>query len=464
MIVYVGAGSGAFRDLIIAAGHGQMVSRQVGAFRNIRFGRWAFDNGAWTDHKNNVPFNDQEFLWRVRQVEEMPLDRMPDWCVCPDMWGDASSLTYSLEWRTYLEAYAPGLKWYLAVQDYMLPEDVIHATKLERFGGLFIGGSNPWREATAAGFIELGHRLGLQVHLARINGPNQLQWAIDLGADSVDGTGWVRAGGRWLPYLQNLPKPQRRLLEQDKNIPKEWRGFAAWLLEEQYETSGVWRQLPGEADDDPRYKQIYAMDVGEFVDWYNHVYGGYRLHEWHPGRLRAPADGFSSEEELTQWKEAVLWEAEGFVGKRHIPPKSDPMKVCLIGCGKSKLEQKAPAKDLYTGALFRKSKAYAERACDAWAILSAEHGLLLPEEVTSPYDKTLCSLRKEDRLKWCKNVRQAIVKRWGSDTIYTVLAGEPYACATEGLNATYPLEGLGIGERLHWLNEALRTASPGVAR
>ena len=144
MIVYVGAGSGAFRDLVIAAGHGQMVSRQVGAFRNIEFGRWAFDNGAFTDWKNGKPFNDQEFLWRVRQLEKLPLDRLPDWCVCPDMVGKRLSLLYSLDWRAYLKIYAPGFKWYLAVQDYMVPDDVEYALSLERFEGLDLDDRGVW--------------------------------------------------------------------------------------------------------------------------------------------------------------------------------------------------------------------------------------------------------------------------------------------------------------------------------
>src|SRR3990170_7848161 len=227
MIVYVGAGSGPFRDLVIAAGHGQMVSRQVGAFRNIKFGRWAFDNGAFTDWKNGVPFNEREFLWRVRQLEALPLDRMPDWCVCPDMVGKRLSLLYSLDWRAYLEIYAPGFKWYLAVQDYMTPEDVEYGMSLEKFNGLFVGGTTKWKHETSPRWVELGHSLGVPVHIARVNGAKWLQWAVDIGADSVDGTGWVHAGEKWLPLLQNVPKPSGASISRD--VPSEWIKFEAFL-------------------------------------------------------------------------------------------------------------------------------------------------------------------------------------------------------------------------------------------
>jgi hypothetical protein len=50
------------------------------------------------------------------------------------------------------------------------------------------------------------------------------------------------------------------------------------------------------------------------------------------------------------------------------------MKVVLVACGKSKRPEACPARELYTGTLFRKARAWAERHGDAWAILSARHG------------------------------------------------------------------------------------------
>jgi len=39
----------------------------------------------------------------------------------------------------------------------------------------------------------------------------------------------------------------------------------------------------------------------------------------------------------------------------------EPLTICLVGCGKSKLDRAAPAKDLYTGSLFRAARAFAEQ-------------------------------------------------------------------------------------------------------
>lgn len=310
MIVYVGAGSGAFRDLVTAAGHGQMVSRQVGAFRVPKLGRWAFDNGAFTDWKNKVPFNSKEFLWRVRQIEALPLDRMPDWCVCPDMVGKRLSLLYSLDWRAFLEIYAPGLKWYLAIQDYMVPDDVGYALELEPFSGLFVGGTTDWKRQTAPGWVELGHSFGLPVHIARVNGPKWLQWAVDIGADSVDGTGWVHAGAKWLPYLQDVPRPRGVPIE--RKMPVEWLSFEAFLRNI-YESPEQWRErFPEAAEDDwERYRRIEAMPMEEFVDWYNRMYDV---------EVQAPVPGFRSRRDFNDWKFGLVDYAERFKGPRPATP------------------------------------------------------------------------------------------------------------------------------------------------
>lgn len=131
------------------------------------------------------------------------------------------------------------------------------------------------------------------------------------------------------------------------------------------------------------------------------------------------------------------------------------MKIGLVGCGKSKLGYAAEACELYTGALFQKSRAYVERYCDEWGILSAKYGLILPSTQIPPYNVTLTRMERGKRMRWCETTFQAIVEQWGVKASYTVLAGEPYLCATAGLDAVYPLAGLGIGERLRWLNKAL---------
>jgi hypothetical protein len=133
------------------------------------------------------------------------------------------------------------------------------------------------------------------------------------------------------------------------------------------------------------------------------------------------------------------------------------MNICLVGCGKSKLDEPSQAQDLYTGSLFRKASAYANlKQFDSWGILSAKHGLLMPWDVIAPYNVAMSDLSPMKRAAWCRDTNRQIVGRWGDESTFTVLAGKPYLCALEGLTTWLPLEGMGIGERLHWLTVAIK--------
>ena len=51
-------------------------------------------------------------------------------------------------------------------------------------------------------------------------------------------------------------------------------------------------------------------------------------------------------------------------------------KIVLISCGKDKCNQRAKARDMYKGSLFKKSLRYAQKLNpDQIFILSAKHGL-----------------------------------------------------------------------------------------
>lgn len=145
--------------------------------------------------------------------------------------------------------------------------------------------------------------------------------------------------------------------------------------------------------------------------------------------------------------------------------------IVLVGCGKDKLSHPAKVKDMYTGPLFKKARAYAERIGDSWWILSAKYGLLGPDEKIEPYDETLAKKPKKERHWWNVNVRNSIscnLLQWievsGPNVRcvpakFVCLAGEPYleffeispeirkCCIIEK-----PLAGMGIGQRLQFLS------------
>lgn len=96
-------------------------------------------------------------------------------------------------------------------------------------------------------------------------------------------------------------------------------------------------------------------------------------------------------------------------------PPTSPLAadVLLVGCVKSKRTGGAAAKDLDTSDYFAKMRTYAESTGKPWFILSAEHGLVAPEDWLEPYDCYLPSMSRDYRREWgCKVARQLEDARW----------------------------------------------------
>jgi len=141
------------------------------------------------------------------------------------------------------------------------------------------------------------------------------------------------------------------------------------------------------------------------------------------------------------------------------------MRIGLVGCVKSKINRSAAAKDLYTSALFRGARRQVEKTCDAWYILSAQHGLVAPEMVLAPYDRTLSSASTSERRRWAQRVLNQIDHALGhiSGLEFEVHAGSSYLNfgLTEGLRARGatvldPLRGLALGHRLAFYKRRAR--------
>ena len=75
-------------------------------------------------------------------------------------------------------------------------------------------------------------------------------------------------------------------------------------------------------------------------------------------------------------------------------------RVALVGCSASKLKKSAPARELYTSALFRAAYEYAEKTCDAILIASTFYGVVAPKAVIRPYDRSLRKYNKREREHW----------------------------------------------------------------
>lgn len=152
------------------------------------------------------------------------------------------------------------------------------------------------------------------------------------------------------------------------------------------------------------------------------------------------------------------------------------ISAVLVACSATKLDRAAPAGDLYTSQLFKKSRAYAERIGAPWFILSAKHGLLDPRTIIHPYNETLTTARKQQRREWSARTawqlrgakreelyREKLVPLLGSGERVVMRAGNRYAEHLKpklrilcGVKVERPMAGMGIGKQLQFLTEAMR--------
>ena len=137
-------------------------------------------------------------------------------------------------------------------------------------------------------------------------------------------------------------------------------------------------------------------------------------------------------------------------------------RIALVSCVKQKRTSAAPARDLYVTELFRGLRRFAEARADAWYILSAEHGLLRPDQVVAPYERTLNTMRKPERLAWAARVQRQLLDVLPPSAQVILLAGARYRENIEpflrgkGCEVSVPLEGLALGKQLQYLKGIAR--------
>jgi hypothetical protein len=130
----------------------------------------------------------------------------------------------------------------------------------------------------------------------------------------------------------------------------------------------------------------------------------------------------------------------------------------LVSCVSVKQSVRSRAKDLYVSDWFRKARRYIELSGGPWFILSAEHGLVHPDTLIAPYERTLNKMGVRDRRDWAARVIEQMKRELPRTEEIVVLAGDKYR---EGLidylrsraSVSVPMEGLPIGKQLRWLGE-----------
>jgi hypothetical protein len=139
----------------------------------------------------------------------------------------------------------------------------------------------------------------------------------------------------------------------------------------------------------------------------------------------------------------------------------DGPAAVLVGCVKTKQSVPARAADLYRSELFRRRRAYAEARGVPWFVISAEHGLLHPDDLVAPYDRALADQTAEYRAAWGAWVVAKLEDALGpianrnvevhAGSAYVDSLREPLRRRRCGLDV--PLRHLRQGEQLAWYGD-----------
>jgi tRNA pseudouridine-54 N-methylase len=113
-----------------------------------------------------------------------------------------------------------------------------------------------------------------------------------------------------------------------------------------------------------------------------------------------------------------------------------------------------PAAALYTSPLFRKSLLAASDAARTVYILSAKHGIVNCNDVIGPYDVTLKTMRRAERMAWGERAGPQIASLLNSKSTALMFCGEEYLAPIRsyiferGATIDEPLKRRSLGQRL----------------
>jgi len=135
--------------------------------------------------------------------------KKPRWIAVPDVVGNREATLRA--WFAHSPRVATfGCPLAFVVQDGMTPDDVPPNASV-----VFVGGTDKWKMRSLPMFTAAFPR----VHVGRINGEKGLWECHEAGAESCDGTGWMRCG-------EERAMPLMRYLEQSTfgRLQSEFRG------------------------------------------------------------------------------------------------------------------------------------------------------------------------------------------------------------------------------------------------
>lgn len=139
-------------------------------------------------------------------------------------------------------------------------------------------------------------------------------------------------------------------------------------------------------------------------------------------------------------------------------------RVALVSCVSKKRDKPSTAFDLYQTPLFDKMNRYTlAQGYDHRFVLSAKYGLLAESETVEPYEMTLNVMTGAECKAWAERTFQQILKALPNGASLDIYAGKKYRqhllplLESAGYRVNVPLEGLGIGRQLAWLDARLNS-------
>lgn len=160
---------------------------------------YALDNGAFGAWINNRKWDEGEFC---AMLEKARAHFRPLWVVVPDVVADRdATLAKWPEWSERIRKIIPSVHLAFAVQDGMTKDDVPNDADL-----VFVGGTTEWKWRNLRHWTDNFPR----VHVARVNSERLLWMAHDAGAESCDGTGWMRGGENRIEELERYLEQSTR--------------------------------------------------------------------------------------------------------------------------------------------------------------------------------------------------------------------------------------------------------------
>lgn len=170
---------------------------------------YALDNGAFPAFTKGKAWDSGGFLRlldRAAAAQQAPL-----WVAVPDVVADRRATLSAWElWAPRVRGYG----WPLAfvVQDGMKPADVPADADV-----VFVGGTTTWKRRT----VPMWCREFTRVHVGRINTERWLWYCDHHGAESCDGTGWMRGDPVQLAGLANYLRRKAAGLSRERGPQQE---------------------------------------------------------------------------------------------------------------------------------------------------------------------------------------------------------------------------------------------------